>query len=106
MHHGDGADLRAVNARAVTRVAPGEIAAAGMAGLLEHHVHEGAAPQARAPGRVGADILARLCHQRIAGEAGIGRVRMRLRGLVRRRAAPAVACRRPPPLVRAATAAG
>src|SRR5664280_3270203 len=43
-HHRDGADLRAGNARAVTRIGTGEVAAAGVAGALEHQVHEGAAP--------------------------------------------------------------
>src|SRR5581483_1104786 len=74
VHDGDRPDLRAGDARAVTRVSPGEVAAAGMAGAPEHHVHEGAAPQAAAAGRIGADVSARLLHQRIAGEAGIGRV--------------------------------
>ena len=60
-------------------IAPGEIAAAFMAGALEHHVHEGAAPQAAAPGRIGADVFARLGHQRVAGDAAEGGIGMRLR---------------------------
>ena len=49
-------------------IAKRQIAAAGVAGVAEHHVHEGAAPQAAAPGRVGADVLARLFYQRTRGE--------------------------------------
>src|SRR3954470_18051340 len=76
MHHRDGADLRAGDARAVTRVAPGDVATAGVTGFLEHHVHEGAAPKTAAAGRIGADVLASAFDQRIAGKAGIGRVGM------------------------------
>ena len=93
-HHRDGAHLRAGNPRAVTRIAPGEIAAPGVAGALEHQVQEGAAPQAAPPGRVGADIFARLRNQRVTGNAAIGGVRMRLRGdkaCIRFRAQPRVA---------------
>jgi len=40
-----------------------------MPGLLEHHVHESAAPKAAAAGRIGADILARPCNQIAAANA-------------------------------------
>src|SRR5262249_40443644 len=75
-HHGDGTDLRPRDASAVTRIGAGEIAAPGVTGALEHKVHEGTAPPAAAPGRIGADVLARLRDQRIAGGAAISRIRM------------------------------
>src|SRR5262249_14007120 len=78
-HDGDGADLRPRDAGPVARVSAGEIAAARVTGVLEHHVHERAAPQAAAPGGVGADVFARLDDQRIARASAVGRVRMRLR---------------------------
>ena len=69
-----------------------------MAGALEHHVHEGAAPQAAAPGRIGADVFARLGHQRVAGDAAEGGIGMRLRPRAspRQPAACKARCRRYP----------
>src|SRR5665213_3794099 len=81
-HHRDGADLRPRDARAVVFVTNGEIAAAGVSGALEDQVHERATPKAAAPGRVGADIFARLGDQRVVAKAAKGRVRVRLRPLI------------------------
>ena len=87
VHHRDRPNLRAGDARAVMRIAPGDVAATGMSGVFEHHVYEGAAPQAAAASRVGADITARFFDQRIAGKAGIGRIGMRLRRFMGRQPA-------------------
>ena len=76
-HHGDGADLRAGDARAVAGIGPGQVSAAGMAGTLEHHVHESAAPEAAPAGRIGADIFPRLGHKGVRGVAAKGVARMR-----------------------------
>src|SRR5690348_15306450 len=55
-HHGDGADLRAGDARAVMRERVRHVGAGAlMAGLLKHHVHEARAPQAAAARRVAAE---------------------------------------------------
>src|SRR5579885_3485411 len=43
-HHSDGADLRPGDPPTVVQIAEREIAAAFVAGLLEHHVHERTAP--------------------------------------------------------------
>ena len=71
-HDRDSPDLGSRHARAVMRIVAGEIAAAGMPGALKHQIHEGAAPEAAAPGRIGANIFARLRHQRIRAEAAKG----------------------------------
>src|SRR3974390_1682616 len=78
VHPGDGAALRTDYAPAVTRIAPSQVAASGVAGASQHHVHEGTAPLAPTAGGIGADVLARLIDHRVASGAAIGRVRMRL----------------------------
>src|SRR5689334_222222 len=67
-HHRDGADLRAGDAMAILRIGAGEVAAAFMAGLFQHHVHEGAAPQAVPPGGVAAEVPASFGDQIAAAE--------------------------------------
>ena len=58
-HHRDCANLRARSRGCRSAHRPGQIAATGMAGALEHQVHERTAPQAASPGRIGADVFAR-----------------------------------------------
>ena len=57
-HHRDRADLRARQARAVVQIAAGEVAAAAMAGIAQHLVHEGTAPEAAPAGRISAKVTA------------------------------------------------
>src|SRR3569832_2425925 len=81
-HHRDGSDLRARHATPEEQITLGEIAAALVAGLAQHLVHERAAPEAAAAGRIGAEIAARFGAERTAAAP---ERRRRLAGKVRAR---------------------
>ena len=68
-HHRDRADLRSGNALAVIGERIRHVGAgAAIAGMLQHHVHEARAPQAATPGRVAAEVAARLSDDVRRGE--------------------------------------
>src|SRR5689334_7617442 len=71
-HHGDGADLRPGDARAVMGERARHVGAgAAIAVVLQHHVHEARAPEAAAAGRIAAEIAARIGDEAGARQGGV-----------------------------------